>query len=88
MVVGDNGALNEYNTLNWLCDDCLLENDLERVSYNFRFSTDILIIFGNNYKRVDRCMFMSESDIYILYNVHSKHCMLVTRNNLAGFLKG
>ena len=65
MVVGDNGALNEYNTLNWLCDDCLLENDLERVSYTLRFSTDIII--GNNYKRVDRCMFMSESDI--LYTV-------------------
>ena len=44
MVVGDNGALNEYNTLNWLCDDCLLENDLERVSYTIRFSTDNLII--------------------------------------------
>lgn len=44
MVVGDNGALNEYNTLNWLCDVRLLENDLERVSYTIRFSTDNLII--------------------------------------------
>ena len=41
---GDNGALNEYNTLNWLCDVRLLENDLERVSYTIRFSTDILIM--------------------------------------------
>ena len=66
MVVGDNGALNEYNTLNWLCDVRLLENDLERVSYTFLFLTSIFdkIIIGNNYKRVDRCMFMSESDIY------------------------
>ena len=72
MVVGDNGALNEYNTLNWLCDDCLLENDLERVSYTIRFSTDILImLYLVTIIKGLIAACLCQNQIYVLYNVHS-----------------